>query len=143
RFGACGRLAEHLLGGMPLHDYHGVGSPLERLTECHGYVLRLGADVDTVTLTHWAEYVADIPDKRRVRLRYERADTGEQWIESLDDTYGIKEWERGEDYFSQILLDYLQEGVVCKGCVGDVEAELIPAQAFVSFAVEWMERELS
>lgn len=107
-----------------------------------GRVLRLGADPDTVTLTHYAEYLADVPDKIRARRRYFRADTGEVWIESLDDNDGIAEWPHG-DYFEQIYLDYRSSGAVKTGMVGRCKAELMDAQHFVSFAVVWMERELT
>ena len=51
RFAAIGPAAARLLEPTPLHDYHGPGSVLERLTELGGRVLRLGANPDTVTLT--------------------------------------------------------------------------------------------
>jgi aminoglycoside N3'-acetyltransferase len=142
RYGAFGPRAMELLEPIPLHDYHGPGSVLERFTEMGGAVLRLGADVDTVTLTHWAEYLAKVPNKRRVRLRYERADIGEQLIESLDDTDDIADWEGG-DYFSQILLDFLVTGRARIGPVGNCTAELFAAKPFVKFAVKWLETNLS
>ena len=141
RFGAFGPLARRLLEPISLHDYLGPGSILERFTELGGEVLRLGANIDTVTLTHWAEYLANIPNKRRVRLRYLRADSGEQWIESLDETRGIAEWDGG-DYFSQILLDYLSTGQATIGPVGNCTAERSAAKSFVKFAVGWMETHL-
>lgn len=141
RYAVHGPQAEFLLNPTLLHDYHGPGSVLERLTEMNGAVLRLGANTDTVTLTHLAEYLADVPNKRRVSLRYERADIGEQWIDSLDDSDGIAEWKEG-DYFPRILLDYLKTDRARIGVVGNSEAELFPAKDFVSFAVEWIESNL-
>jgi aminoglycoside N3'-acetyltransferase len=141
RFGALGRLAAALLEPTPLHDYYGPGSVLERFTELNGKVLRLGANPDTVTLTHYAEYLAALPNKIRVRRRYVRADTGELWIESLDDTNGIATWPQG-DYFPQIFLDYRASGAVRRGTVGRSPAELFEARDFVAFAVNWMERHL-
>ena len=79
--------------------------------------------------------------KRRVALRYERADSGEQWIESLDDSEGIAEWKEG-DYFPKILLDYLKTDEATIGRVGNAEAELFPAKGFVSFAIQWIETNL-
>jgi aminoglycoside N3'-acetyltransferase len=76
RYGAFGPSAAALLRSTNLHDYHGPGSVLERLVSLGGFVLRLGANIDTVTLTHYAEYLAEIPAKRRVRLRYVRANSG-------------------------------------------------------------------
>ena len=78
RFGAAGPRAAEILEPIPLHHYYGPGSPLERIVERGGWVLRLGADIDTVTVTHHAEYLADLPEKRMVRRRYVRADSGEQ-----------------------------------------------------------------
>lgn len=141
RYAAVGPAAAWLLEPVRLHDYHGPGSVLERLTKRQGKVLRLGADPDTVTLTHYAEYLADVPDKVRVRRRYVRADVGEVWIESLDDDDGIATWEQG-DYFPQVFLDYRASGAVSIGPVGACRAELLDAAPFVAFAVEWMNQRL-
>jgi aminoglycoside N3'-acetyltransferase len=141
RFAALGFAAADLLEPVPLHDYHGRGSVLHRFVDWKGRVLRLGADDDTVTLTHYAEYLAGVPGARRVRRRYVRADTGEQWIESLDDNDGIVEW-AGGDYFSQILLDYRASGAVQRSPVGQCSAELFDATDFVGFAVRWMNEQL-
>jgi aminoglycoside N3'-acetyltransferase len=141
RYGALGPASRALVEPIPLHDYHGPGSVLERFTAAGGMVLRLGADVETVTLTHWAEYCARLPNKRRVKLRYLRADIGEQWIDSLDDTHGIRDWPRG-DYFPQIWLDFLAAGHARSAPVGKAVAELFDAQRFVRFATAWMESNL-
>lgn len=141
RFAAIGPDAAALLAPVPLHDYYGPGSPLERFSQMDGQVLRLGASVDTVTLTHYAEYCADLPRKRRVRRDYLRADTGLLTIDSLDDSDGIAVWANG-DYFPQILLDFLAQGHARIGPVGRCTAELFDGPAFVAYAVRWMEREL-
>jgi aminoglycoside N3'-acetyltransferase len=137
RFAAIGQDAAALLEPSPLHHYFGPGSVLERFVATAGRVLRLGANIDTVTLTHHAEYLTDVPDKRTVRRRLVRADIGEQWIESLDDSDGIAGWPHG-DYFPQILLDYLAAGHARTGPVGHCTAELLDAKPFVAFAVGWM-----
>jgi hypothetical protein len=77
-----------------------------------------------------------------VKLRYVRADTGELWIESLDDTHGIAVWEHG-DYFPQIFLDYRASGAARVGPVGRCTAELLDGPGFVAFAVDWMNRHLA
>lgn len=140
RWGAIGPHAAPLLRDPPLHDYHGPEGTLGRLVRLDGQVLRLGADPDTLTLTHLAEYLAEVPDKRRVRLRYERADVGPQWISSLDDTDGIVE---APDYFAQVLGDYLAAGHARIGPLGACTAELIDAPHFLGFAVDWLERVLA
>jgi aminoglycoside N3'-acetyltransferase len=70
RFGAAGPRAAELVADVPWDDYYGPGSPLERFVALGGRVLRLGADPDTVTLLHFAEYLAPVPDKRRVRRHH-------------------------------------------------------------------------
>ncbi len=142
RYAALGPDAAALLEPTVLHDYHGAGSVLERLTRRGGAVLRLGADPDTLTLTHYAEHLARVPEKRRRRVRYVRADIGEQWIEALDDTDGIAEWSEG-DYFPCVLRDFLAEGHARVGRVGGARGELLDARSFVDFAIAWLERELA
>ncbi len=142
RFAALGPLSAEILDPIPLNDYYGPDSPLSRFASMGGSVLRLGADLDTVTLTHWAEYLAIVPGKRRVRRRFIRAGTGEQWIESLDDSNGIIDWPHG-DYFARILVDFLAAGHARSGRVGNCNAELFAGQPFVEFAVRWMERNLA
>ncbi|VXC86521.1 aminoglycoside N(3)-acetyltransferase [Sphingomonas sp. AX6] len=141
RFAAIGPDAPALLSPVPLHDYYGPGSPLERFVAKRGQVLRLGASPDTVTVTHYAEYLADLPVKRRVRRDYFRADTGPLTIDSLDDSDGIAVWPGG-DYFAQILRDFVGNGHARTGPVGNCTAELLDGPGFVAFATEWMEREL-
>lgn len=80
RFGARGRLAAELLADSPWHHHYGPGSPLERLCDASGRVLRLGADENTVTLLHWAEYLAPMERKRTVRRHY--AVRGEGGVET-------------------------------------------------------------
>lgn len=142
RFAALGPASAELLRPQPLHDYYGAGSPLERLVARRGAVLRLGADLDTVTLTHHAEHLARLPYKRRVTRRYVRADTGPVDIDGIDDSDGIAEWAHG-DYFPQILVDFLATGAARVGPVGGCTAELFDAAAFVESAVRWIERELA
>jgi len=142
RFAVKGRLGKMLLNPTPRNDYLGPGSLLERFTRINGSVLRIGADLDTVTLTHYAEYLANIPNKRRVTREYLHSKHGVQYIESLDDSDGIVSWDKG-DYFSQILIDYLKEGRAKVGMVGNAVAELLSADDFVRYAVRWLESNFS
>lgn len=140
RFGARGRHADHFVANVPWDDYYGPHSPLERLVHLDGRVLRLGADTNTVTLIHYAEYLADVPSKRRLR-RHRRVLTPDgprtRVVECLDDSTGIVDWP-GEDYFSAILRDYLHSHAVPRGLVGQAPSQLIPARDLVTFAAEWM-----
>ena len=140
RFGARGRLAESLVEDVPWDDYYGPGSPLERFVEAGGRVLRLGAHLDTLTVVHYAEYLAAVPDKRRVRrhrLVAGRDGPEVRVVECLDDEDGIVD-HPGEDYFAVILRRYLETGRAAVGTVGRARSELIDAGDVVRFAVEWM-----
>jgi aminoglycoside N3'-acetyltransferase len=145
RFAARGRLATEFVRDVPWHDYYGPGSPLHRLVDAGGSVLRLGADTNTVTLIHYAEYLANVPGKRRVRRhRRVRGPLGPELrtVECLDDSNGIVEWP-GEDYFATILVDYLATAAAPRGVVGRAPAELLDARGLVAFAVGWMTERFS
>jgi len=145
RFAARGDGAEELVADQPWNDYYGPGSPLERLLARRGKILRMGADLDTVTAIHYAEYLCSVPNKRRVSRHRRVATTGEAEIrrlECLDDEDGIVE-HPGEDYFATILRAYLATGTHSAGFVGSAQSELIDANELVRFAVDWMDRHLS
>ena len=140
RFAALGPMAGVLIENVPWDDYYGPGSPLDRFVRAGGKVLRLGADLDTLTVLHYAEYLAPIPSKRRVRRH--RIVVGQERpelrvIECLDDSDGIVDYP-GEDYFAVILREYLASGAPSTGSVGQATAELIDASDVVEFAVAWM-----
>ena len=140
RFGARGRLAGELTADVPWDDYYGPGSPLERLVRAGGKVLRLGADPDTVTLTHYAESLVDLPEKRRVR-RCRRITGPDEptivWVDTFDDSDRIVDWADG-NYFPQILSDFVSAGRARQGVVRGATSELFDAAGFVDFAVDWM-----
>lgn len=144
RFAAAGPLAGTLLEDVPWDDYCGPGSPLDRFVRGRGRVLRLGADPDTVTLLHYAEYVAAVPAKRRVRrhrlvVGIDGAEV--RVVDTLDDEHGIVD-HPGEDYFSVILRRYLATGDASVGVVGRATSELIDAADIVEFAAAWMAEHL-
>lgn len=102
--------------------------------------MRLGAAYDTTTVLHFAEYLADVPVKRRVRRHYRIQGWDEpvtRTVECLDDSNGIVDW-LGEDYFATILRDYLATGRSMRGKVGAAQSELIDAYDLVRFGARWM-----
>ena len=141
RMGALGPYASALVGDPPLHDYYGPNSPLQRLVEGGGRVLRLGADRNTVTLVHYAEYLADVPDKRRTTHTVDVVGAGAFEVSCLDDSNGVRPYE-GEDYFAVLLDAYLATGSARTGPVGGCTAELIDARGLLTFAVAWLEANL-
>jgi aminoglycoside N3'-acetyltransferase len=145
RFGARGALAAELMADQPWHDYYGPGSPLDKLCARGGRVLRLGADPDTVTVLHYAEYLARLPGKRRTRWDYLVAGPEgpcQVWVECLNDSDGIADHE-GEDYFAVILKTYLALGRHRAGLVGQAHSEMIDAADLVEFGARWMEENLA
>lgn len=144
RFAALGHAAEDLLRDAPWDDYYGPGSPLERLVEQDGKVLRLGANPDSVTLLHYAEFLTDVPDKRRARRhRLVLTSTGAEVrvVDSLDDNNGIADYP-AEDYFAAIVKAYLATGRARTGRVGGAASELIRSREIVPFGVAWMNEHL-
>lgn len=144
RFAALGTKAAELTNDIPWHDYYGYGSPLDRFYRLGGHVLRLGADLDSTTLLHFAEYLADIPDKRRLtrhRLLQEGTEKVVRYVDSLDDSDGIVDWE-GEDYFALILKHYFANGRAKHGRVAKAQGDLICGRDLVDFAMRWMEKHL-
>ena len=144
RFAARGAGVDALFHDAPWDDYYGPDSPLDRLCRMGGRVLRLGASPDTTTVLHFAEYLADVPGKRRVRRHYRvRGADGPvtRSVESLDDEHGIVDWD-GEDYFALILKAYRATGRPSTGLVGRAQSELIDAADIVAFGAAWMSANL-
>lgn len=140
RFAARGARAEELLRDLPWDDYYGPGSALHRLCDAGGRVLRLGANPETPTVLHYAEYLAPVPDKRRVRRHYRVVGANgpeTRSVECLDDEYGIVDWD-GDDYFAVALTSYLTAGHGLRGRVGNADAELLDASDLVAFGARWM-----
>lgn len=145
RFGARGARAAALMADQPWNDYYGPGSPLEKLCAQGGHILRLGANPDTVTALHYAEYLADLPDKRRTRWDYLLSGpegARHAWIDCLDDSGGIAAWD-GEDYFAMILEAYLRLRRHGEGMVGYARSELVDAADYVAFGARWMTENLA
>lgn len=144
RFGASGARAPELLHDVPWDDYYGPGSPLERFVAAGGRVLRIGADADTTTLLHHAEYLCDVPGKRRVRRhRKVMGPDGPvvRVVECLDDSEGIVH-HHGRDEFAAILRDYLGTGRASLGTVGEAEAALLDGADVLAFGTAWLTEHL-
>lgn len=149
RFGARGHRAGSLLQPpLPWDDYYGPGSVLDRFVQAGGRILRLGADPGTVTLLHLAEYLVELPAKRRVvrhhKVVQDNGSTTIRTVTCLDDSKGIADW-HGDDYFVDILRDYLAHGRAAIGQIGAGAAasELIHAADLLSHSIRWMATNLA
>ena len=143
---AIGPLAGALTQPHELGRAFGPGSPLERFVEHGGKVLLLGAPLDSVTVLHYAEAIAHIPNKRRVSY--------EMPIRSAD---GETRWELAEDFDSNGILDcfavdgepdavetiaraYVKLRRHREGVVGQAFSYMFDARDIVSFGVDYLER---
>ena len=143
---AVGPLAEALTSGHPYDDAYGAGTPYARLVELGGRVVMLGAPLDTVTLVHHAEAVAEVPNKRRVSYRYPVLEAGERiWrtFSDIDTGEGALPYGRvigEEDYVGYVARSALAAGSGGSGPVGEATAYLFDARQLVEHAVGWIER---
>lgn len=145
---AAGPLAEALTSEHPYDDAYGSGTPYARLVEFGGQVAVLGAPLDTVTLVHHAEAIAEVPGKRRVSYGMPvMAKTGERvWrtFSDIDTSEGALPYERvlgEEDYIEHIARSALaaEASPGRGGPVGEATAYLFDARGLVEHAVGWIE----
>jgi aminoglycoside 3-N-acetyltransferase len=145
---AVGARADWLTRDHPLQYGFGPGSPLERIVQARGDVLLLGSPRGAVTLLHYAEHLARVPNKRVARYRVPMLAHGRRcWveIEELDSVGGIAPWRcegYGNDYFAALVDAYLAHGSGRSGFVGAARSYLFDAADLTEFAARWMEENL-
>jgi len=139
---ALGGRAEWFTADHALDYGYGPQSPFGRLVAADGKTLMLGAPLDTMTLLHHAEHLADIPGKRMRRYeapmlvdgatvwrQFEEFDTSDPVVEGLAD-----------DYFATIVEAFLATGKGRRGTIGAAPSVLVEAKPIVAFAVAWLEQ---
>jgi aminoglycoside 3-N-acetyltransferase len=141
---AVGPRAAWLVTPHPLDEPHGASTPFSRLLEAGGQVLMLGAPLDTITLLHHAEALADAPRKRRVSYRMPVIENGVTvWreIADIDTAEGAFDYESliEGDAFEVIAREALASGVGVSGRVGYSTSYLFDGDRLVRFAVDWLE----
>lgn len=149
-FAALGAAAADLMANHPWDDPHGPGSPLARLVARSGRVLLLGAPLDTMTLLHHAEALANAPGKRFVDYEQPIIEQGRRvWrrFHDIDSEEGAFDYSavvpEGRDPFEVIARDMLAAGIGRQGKVGAAESHLFEAAEVIDFATTWMENKLS
>jgi len=138
---AVGMLAKWITTDHPLQYGYGAGSPLAKLCEVRGKVLLLGPLLDSLTILHYAEHMADIPGKNIERYRWPILRNGRrEWvdIEQFDTNGDIVTWSE-EDYFMRISEEYLATGKCNTGKVGAADSYLFDAGDLAEFAIAWLE----
>ncbi|WMT88831.1 aminoglycoside 3-N-acetyltransferase [Pelagibacterium sp. 26DY04] len=139
---AIGARADWLTKDHPLDYGYGPGSPLAKLVEAGGKVLMIGAPLDTMTLIHHAEHLAQLPDKRIKRCEVPFATAGGvvwRMSEEFDTADAVCPQLDGVDYFTIIVTTYLEGGRGREGFVGDARCVLVDAKGMLEHAVTWIE----
>ena len=138
---AVGARADWLTADHPQDFGYGPGTPLARLVEAGGQVLMLGAPLDTMTLLHHAEHLAEIPDKRVIRREVPFRRDGHtewRWIAEYDTSEPVSE-RLPETFIENIVIAYETGGGGRRGLVGDASCLLVEAADILPFAVAWIE----
>ncbi len=118
---------------------YGPGTPFEKVLQAGAKVLMLGAPLDTITLLHYAEHWARIPDKRVIR--YRRLMPGGRWVDFEEFDTGDPVSEKlPANCFELIAEDFLRSGRGVDGKMGAGRAVLFDAQELVDFGIAWIER---
>ena len=143
---AVGERASWITEPHPADFAFGAGTPYDRIKLAGGKVLMLGAPLDTITMLHHAETMADLPNKQLVTYEVAVLVDGQRVWQSFHDIEsggrGAFPYEDvvpdGVDAFEVIASDALAAGVGRRGRAGLADTYLFPAQELVDFAVSWL-----
>lgn len=138
---ALGGRAAWFTADHALNYGYGRQSPLGKLVEARGKTLLLGSPRDRMTLLHHAEHLADIPGKRVIHFRIPLLVDGKTvWrdVEEFDTSDPVVAG-LADDYFADIVGDFLATGRGATGNVGAANCVLVEAAEIVPFAVAWLE----
>lgn len=138
---ALGAKAAWLTADHPLDYGYGAGSPFAKLVEAGGKVLMAGAPLDTMTLLHYAEHLADIAGKRIKRYDVPLLRDGQVWWRMTEefDTSDPVVAGLADDYFAEIVRTFLSSGEGAEGIVGDAPCVLVDAASICAFGEAWLE----
>ncbi|MFM9946995.1 MAG: aminoglycoside 3-N-acetyltransferase [Saprospiraceae bacterium] len=138
---ATGKQATWLCADHPLQYGFGERSPFAKLCEAGGWVLNIGAPLDTFTVLHYAEHRSQIANKRIARYQMPILVNGSRtWVdlEEFDSSNGIVDWD-GEDYFELIAKDFIAARAIPECKVGEAISYRFSASQLCDFGQQWME----
>jgi aminoglycoside 3-N-acetyltransferase len=145
-FAALGARAEWLMAEQPWDHPYGPGSPLAKLVEANGDIVMVGAPLETVTALHYAEEMADVPEKKLVAYRAPIIVDGQiQWrvVNDIDTSNGAFAYEDvvtgNVDAFEVIVQEALAAGIGRRHKAREANLYLFSARDLVAFAVQWIE----
>lgn len=143
RMAAIGAKAKSLIENHPMNYGLGVDSPLEKLCRADGKLLLIGSDPDCVTLLHYSEAIAPIPNKEIVNIQVPLLVDGERtWvdIEEFDSSRGIIDWP-DENLFATITTKFVETKQIPSFLIGEAQSYILDANELVKFAVPIMVKE--
>ena len=127
---ALGALAETITRDHRLTPSLGAGSPLDRLVEHDAQVLLLGVDHGNNTLLHYAEHLAEWPDKRQGRFGSAMLVEGKrEWVWRHDLVHDDQDFTEVGEAFAATGAERTVGTLRC--CNG---------RALVSFAAQWFSK---
>lgn len=139
---ALGHRAAFFVADHAMDYGYGPDSPFGELVAAEGKVLMLGAPLEKMTLQHHAEHKARLSNKRVVRREQpvRTADGGIEWrwFEEFNTSIPVIAG-LADDYFVDVVEEFLATGEGMRGRVGDADCVLVPAAPMVRFAVAWLE----
>lgn len=129
-FAAWGKDRDDILADHSLQFGLGEGSPLRKLYDRTSHVLLLGADFDSCTCLHLAEY--RIPKQDVITKGSPIIENGERvWKEHEDIEFR-------DELFQQIGDDFEKEDDVKQGFAGSAKSRLFSLKAAVDYAEKWL-----
>jgi aminoglycoside 3-N-acetyltransferase len=138
---AVGAQAEWLTADHPLNYGFGKHSPLDKLCQIGGRVLLVGCPFSALTLLHYAEYLAKIPNKPVVHYQQPVLKDGQaEWVEveEFDSNTPMGPWDRDDDPFEVLVKDFLAVQKGKSGKIGRADSFLFEARDLNTFAVEYL-----
>lgn len=140
RFVFWGKQSDYLMSIQPWDYAFGVDSPLERFLMLDGKIVLLGSDHDAVTFLHYAEHVADIPDKRIARYQAPVMENGFRVWRGMEefDTSERAHANWPDRFFAKIVDGLLGQTGNNGGRVGDAATYVFSARELLDFALPVM-----
>jgi aminoglycoside 3-N-acetyltransferase len=126
-----------MISSQPWDYAFGHGSALDRFATLGGKILLAGCDHDNVTFLHYAEHIADIPDKRVARFQVPVDDGGRRvWreMEEFDTSDGAHpNWP--DRFFARLVDAYLVATRNRGAAVGNAHCFLVESRGLLEFAL--------
>jgi aminoglycoside 3-N-acetyltransferase len=136
-FTALGPQSPHLLAAPSDEDPWGKPGPLGQLVATEGQVLLLGAPLDTLTLCHHAEALADVRGKRH-RTYQMPTKAGLREFTTIDTFYGVLPY--SEDHpISHLATQALAAGAGTHSTIGRADVHLFAAKPTTAAIVAYLE----